>query len=200
MLLAGGDDKIFRLFLLQHQPLHFNVIPCMAPVAQRIHVAEIEAILQADFNASQGAGDFAGNKGLAAHGRLMVEQNAIAGIHAVGLAIVDRNPVGIELGHCVGRARIKRRLLRLWNSCTKPRVLTWRPGRNAFFFRVPGCGSLQAAEACPWRRRRRCIQAAQTKPRRGSARQDLDLIRLHLLHNVNQAGRIRQVAIVQNEV
>jgi hypothetical protein len=34
----------------------------------------------------------------------MVEQNAVAGVHAVGLAVVDRDPVGVKLGHSV-RAR-----------------------------------------------------------------------------------------------
>ena len=28
----------------------------------------------------------------------------------------------------------------------------------------------------------------------------LDLIRLHFLHNMDQAGRIRQIAIMQNEI
>jgi hypothetical protein len=34
-------------------------------------------------------------------------------IDAVGLAIVDRDPVGVELGHGIGRARIERRGLAL---------------------------------------------------------------------------------------
>ena len=33
-LAAGGDHEILRLFLLQHQPLHFHVIAGVSPVAQ----------------------------------------------------------------------------------------------------------------------------------------------------------------------
>ena len=36
----------------------------------------------------------------------MVEQNPIAGIHAIGLAVVNRDPVGAELGLSVGATRI----------------------------------------------------------------------------------------------
>lgn len=36
----------------------------------------------------------------------MVEQNPIAGIHAKGLAVVNRDPVGVELGLSVGATRI----------------------------------------------------------------------------------------------
>ena len=37
----------------------------------------------------------------------MVEQDAVAGIHVVRLAVVHRDPVGIELGHAVGAARVE---------------------------------------------------------------------------------------------
>ena len=41
MLLAGCDHEILWLLLLQHQPLHFDIILRMSPVAQRIEIAEI---------------------------------------------------------------------------------------------------------------------------------------------------------------
>ncbi len=37
----------------------------------------------------------------------MVEQDAVAGVDSISLAVVDGDPVGIELGHCVGAARIE---------------------------------------------------------------------------------------------
>ena len=46
MLLAGGDHEILRLGLLQHQPLRSHVVARMAPVAQRVEIAEIQAVLQ----------------------------------------------------------------------------------------------------------------------------------------------------------
>lgn len=39
----------------------------------------------------------------------MVEQNPIAGIHAIRFTIVDTNPVGIELGAAVRGTRVERR-------------------------------------------------------------------------------------------
>lgn len=38
VLLAGGDDEVFRLVLLRHQPLHDHVVARMAPVALGIEV------------------------------------------------------------------------------------------------------------------------------------------------------------------
>jgi len=67
----------------------------VAPVAQGAHVAQVQAVLQAQGNARNGAGDFAGHKGFATYGAFVVEQNAIASVNAIGLAVVHRDPVGI---------------------------------------------------------------------------------------------------------
>ena len=42
VLLAAGDDEVLRRVLLQHQPLGAHVVAGMTPVAQRIHVADVE--------------------------------------------------------------------------------------------------------------------------------------------------------------
>ena len=47
VLLAGGDHEVFGLVLLQHQPLHLDIVARVAPVALCVEVAEIEAVLQA---------------------------------------------------------------------------------------------------------------------------------------------------------
>ena len=44
----------------------------------------------------------------------MVKQDAVTGIHVVSLAIVDCDPVGVELGDAVGTAGIERSALFLW--------------------------------------------------------------------------------------
>ena len=38
----------------------------------------------------------------------MVEEDAVAGVEPVGLAVVHCDPVAVELGHGVGTARIER--------------------------------------------------------------------------------------------
>lgn len=44
----------------------------------------------------------------------MIEENAIAGIHSIGLSIVHRNPVGVELGDGVWAPRVERGGFHLW--------------------------------------------------------------------------------------
>ena len=99
--------------LLEHHPLHADVVLGVAPVAEGIHVAEEQAGLEALGDVGDAAGDLAGDEGLAAARRLVVEEDAVAGIHAVGLAVVHGDPVGIHLGHRIGRARVERRGFRL---------------------------------------------------------------------------------------
>ncbi len=80
----------------------------MAPVTQGVNVTHEEAVFQALADIGQTSGDLASNKGFAPAWTFVVKQDAITGKYAVGLAVVDRNPVGIHLGHCVGATRIER--------------------------------------------------------------------------------------------
>src|SRR6185503_246107 len=102
VLLAGSNHVISGLALLEHAPLHLYVIARMAPIAQSIQIPHIEPILQTHLDTSQSARDLSRHKRLAAIGRFMVEQNAIARIHAPRFSIVDRDPVRIELSHSIG--------------------------------------------------------------------------------------------------
>ena len=108
-MLPGRDNKILGLLLLQHQPLHLNIIFGVAPVAQGVQIAEKQAILQAELDARQRARNFSGNEGLATTRRLVIEEDSVAGVYAVCLSVVDRDPVGIQLGDRVGAARVERR-------------------------------------------------------------------------------------------
>ena len=107
ILLAGGNYEVLGVVLLEHQPLHAHVVPGVAPVAERVHVAHVQAALQALGNIGEAAGDLSGDEGFPAAGRLVVEQDTVAGVHAVGFAVVHRDPVGVELGDGIGRAGIE---------------------------------------------------------------------------------------------
>ena len=85
----------------------------MPPIALGIHVAQIQLVLQSQPDARQRTCDLARDEGLATHRRFMVEQDAVARIDPVGLAIVHGNPVGVQLGAGIGRARVERRGLLL---------------------------------------------------------------------------------------
>jgi hypothetical protein len=69
----------------------------MALVAQGVEVAYVEARVEALVDARQAARDLARDEGFTAPRALVVEQNAVAGIYAIGLAVFHRDPVGIEL-------------------------------------------------------------------------------------------------------
>jgi hypothetical protein len=94
----------------------------MAPVAPGVEIAEKELALQPVGDGSDASGDLAGDEGLTADRALVVEQDSVRGMNAVGFAVVDRDPVGIELGGPVRRARIERRGFRLGISWTLPYI------------------------------------------------------------------------------
>jgi hypothetical protein len=87
--------------------LHLDVVLGVAPVALGVEVAEVEGVLQAEFDAREGAGDLASDEGLATGRGFVVEQDAVAGVDTVGLTVVDGDPVGVELGDRVGAARVE---------------------------------------------------------------------------------------------
>ncbi len=87
----------------------------MAPVSLGVQVAEVEGLLLAAVDASDSAGDLTSDKSRTATRRFVIEENAVSGEHAVGLAVVDDDPVGVLLGDAVGRAGIERGGLRLGN-------------------------------------------------------------------------------------
>lgn len=107
MLQAGGDDEIFRLFLLEHEPLHANVILGVTPIAQGIDVAHVEAGFEAEGDVGEATGDLAGDEGFATARGFVIEEDAVAGIEPVGFAIVDGDPVGVELGDGIGAAGVE---------------------------------------------------------------------------------------------
>ena len=71
--LAGGDDVIIGLLLLQHQPHGAHIVPGETPIPLGVQVAQLQHILQAAANACQGQGDLAGDELGAAQRGLVIE-------------------------------------------------------------------------------------------------------------------------------
>src|SRR5580704_1118857 len=109
MRFAGGEHEIVGLVLLHDPPHAFDVIAGVAPIAPGIEIAEKQRRLQAELDGGDRAGDLARHESLAADRALVIEQNAVRGMHAVGFAIVHGDPVRVEFCRRIGRARIKRR-------------------------------------------------------------------------------------------
>src|SRR5580692_8389631 len=107
--LARGQHEIVRLICLQDLVHADDVILGMAPVALGVEIAEVKRLLKPGLDPRHRAGDLAGHESFAPDRALMVEQDAVRGEHAVGLAIVHRDPVAVELGDRIRRTRIKRR-------------------------------------------------------------------------------------------
>ena len=200
VLHAGGDDEIFRRILLQHQPLRFDVVAGMAPIAQGRKIAQIHAVLQTELDARQRAGDLAGDKGFAPHRRFMVEQNTVAGIDAIGLAVVDGDPVGVQLGDGVGAARIKRCRFGLWRLLHQPIQLGTGGLVEARLFLQP-----KQANRFEYPQRANAVRVGsvfgrvKTDRHMAHCSQVIDLVRLHLLNDANQIGGVGQIAMVQNK-
>ncbi len=102
---VGSADIVVGVILLKHEPHGLDIFGCVAPVALGVEVAEVEVFLLAEFDGGCGAGDFAGDKGFAAARGFVVEEDAIGGVHAVALAVVHGNPVGIHFRGAVGASR-----------------------------------------------------------------------------------------------
>jgi len=66
VLLAGGDDDVVRLVLLQHQVHGLDVVAGVAPVALGVELAKVQVLLHAQGDPRHGARDLAGDEGLAA--------------------------------------------------------------------------------------------------------------------------------------
>lgn len=80
----------------------------MAPVTLRVKVAKVQTRLLPKADVSDGTGNLARHEGASTTRALVVEEDAIASVHVVGLTVVFRDPECIKLGDTVGAARVKR--------------------------------------------------------------------------------------------
>ncbi|GAR17435.1 hypothetical protein NGUA05_03531 [Salmonella enterica] len=154
----------------------------MTPVAQRVHVAEIQAGLQSLGDIGDGAGDLTGDEGFAATRGLMVKQNAVTGVNTVGFTVVDGDPVGVQFRYRIGGTRVERRGLFLRNFLHQ--TVQFRGGglvEPRFLFKTEEADRLQQAQRAHrihiggiFRRLKRHRHVAHRA-------QVVDLIRLHFL-------------------
>jgi len=102
VLHARGDDVVLGLTGLEDEPHTLDVVLGVAPVAQRVEVAKVEFVLQALGDAGGGEGDLARDEGLATALALVVEEDAVAAEHAVGVAVLLDDPEAVLLGDGIG--------------------------------------------------------------------------------------------------
>lgn len=85
----------------------------MSPVTLGIDVTQVETRLLSERDVCRRAGDLARDERPSSPRALVVEQDAVARVHAVCLAVVDGDPVAVELGDAVRRTRVEGRRLAL---------------------------------------------------------------------------------------
>lgn len=79
----------------------------MSPITLGVQVTEVDAFLLAEVDVGDGTGDFAGDESLTTARGFVVEEDTVARKHVVGFAVVDDDPVPVELGDTVRRARVE---------------------------------------------------------------------------------------------
>lgn len=87
----------------------------MSPITPSVEVTEVETLLLAEGDICRSSGNLTSDEGPSSSGAFVVKQDTIAGIHAIGLPVVDGDPESIELGNTVGRTGIERGSLGLWS-------------------------------------------------------------------------------------
>lgn len=71
----------------------------MPPITKGIQITQLEEFLLAEADLRHGASDLTRYEGLTTTGTLVVEEDTVTGEHIVSLAVVDNDPVAIELGN-----------------------------------------------------------------------------------------------------
>lgn len=198
ILSAGGDDEIFGLVLLQHEPLHFHIVTRVSPVAQCVEVAQMQTVVQPERQPCQSASDFAGDKGFTPDRRFVVEEDAVAGIHIIRFPIIYCNPISVQFGARIGRTGIERRCFRLGNF--PHQAVQFGSGsliETGFVFQTENAYGFQQAQ------RAQTIHVGGIHRRiEGNlhvtlGREVINFIRLHFLNNADEICGVCQVAVMQ---
>ncbi|MNY14445.1 hypothetical protein D3C86_1476220 [compost metagenome] len=128
----------------------------------------------------------------------MVEEDAIGSMHAVRFAVVDHDPIGVELGDSVGTAGVK--------GCRFPlRDLLHHAvkfgGRGlveaGLLFKAEDSDGLEEAQSAKSIGVGRVLGRLKGDLDVALSGQVVDLVGLDLLDDADQVGGIRQVSVVQ---
>ena len=155
-------------------------------------------MLPSMFDMCRGHRDLPGDEILAPAGRFMVEQNAVGREDVVGLAVIDDNPVRVQLGDTIGTAGIERCLFVLKRGPHLSKELTCRRLIEArLHARFPD--RVQEPERPHGVDLGRVLGDVERHLHMALCRKVVDLIRRNLLEYAVEVGRIGHIAVVQEE-
>ena len=145
--------------------------------------------------------DLAGNERLSSSWRFVVEKNPVAGIHAVRFTVVDRDPVGVELGDSIGAAGIEGRRLFLRNFLHKSVQLTCACLIEAcFLFESEKTDGLQQAECSNGIDISRVFRCFKADRHMALGSKVVHLIGLDFSDEADKVAAVGKVAVVEVEV
>ena len=201
VLHTRGDDEVFGLLVLQHQPHALYIVLGIAPVAQRGEVAEVELILLALGDTCSGQCNLAGHEGLATALALVIEEDTRAAEHAICLAVLLHYPVTVKLGYGIGAIGVERGILIL--GYLLDLTIKFRSGG---LVDVAGVG--QAAEAYGLEDAEHTggiyiggeLGGVEADLHVALGSEVIDLVGTHLAHHLDKAHRVAQVGIVKVEI
>ena len=195
---ACGQDKIVGLVGLQHAPHAFDVLGGIAPVTNGVQVAHVEQILFAGLDGGYRAGDLARDKSFAAPGRLVVEEDPVHCVHSVRFTVVLGDPVAVDLRSAVGGPRIERSVL----------VLRGRRGAEhlgggrlvELGLNAGHADGLEEPDGADSRGVGGVLRFVKGNTNVRLGRQVVDLVRLDLGQQRDQARAVAQVAVVKEQL
>jgi len=130
----------------------------------------------------------------------VVEQHAVAGVHAIRLAVINSYPVGVQLRNAVGAAGIEGGGFLLWGFLNKAIQLTGAGLINAGFFSEPEhphrFKDAQRPESIAVGG---VLRGLKTDSHVTLGTKVINLIRLHLLNDADQIGAVSEIAVVKNQ-
>ena len=201
VLLTSGNNEVLRLLSLKDEPHTLHVVLSVAPVTERVKIAEIQLVLLALLDASCSKRNLTSHESLAAALTLMVEEDTGAAEHVISLTILLHNPEAVLLSYGVGRIRMERSVLVLRNLLHLAVKL-----RSRSLIHTASLGQSTLAD---------CLKDAEytggvhisSKLRRVEAHlhmtlssKVIHLSRLHLVHHLNNTLRVAKVGIMKMEI
>jgi hypothetical protein len=130
----------------------------------------------------------------------VVEQNPVRGMDAVGFAIIHRDPVGIDLGGAIGRARIERRGFRLRNLLDLAEHFQRRGLiKSEATLEAENADRLEQAQGADGVGIGGVFGGLEAHLHMALGGQIVDFRRPHLLDDPDQAGAVGEVAVMELE-
>mmetsp|Transcript_40 Transcript_40/g.69 ORF Transcript_40/g.69 Transcript_40/m.69 type:complete len:205 (-) Transcript_40:453-1067(-) len=83
VLLSSCNHIILWFILLEHEPLHLDVILRMPPISLRVEISQVQCVIQTSLDPRQTSCDLPCHKCLTSQRGLVVEQDTIAGKHTI---------------------------------------------------------------------------------------------------------------------